>query len=50
MHIFSTMHVSGERLEQLGGLAAILRFPMGEEEEALAAEEDDSDSDEVLVK
>mmetsp|Transcript_69805 Transcript_69805/g.113320 ORF Transcript_69805/g.113320 Transcript_69805/m.113320 type:complete len:403 (+) Transcript_69805:119-1327(+) len=46
VHIFSTMHVSGERLEQLGGLAAILRFPMGEEEEALAAIEDDSDDDE----
>eukprot|EP00802_Teleaulax_amphioxeia_P014112 Tamp_14172.p1 GENE.Tamp_14172~~Tamp_14172.p1 ORF type:complete len:459 (-),score=127.42 Tamp_14172:276-1487(-) len=44
--IFSTMHVSGERLQQLGGLAAILRFPLGEEEEALAAQEDDSDSDE----
>ena len=41
--IFSTMHVSGERLQQLGGLAAILRFPLGEEEEAMAAQEDDSD-------
>ena len=37
------MHVSGERLQQLGGLAAILRFPLGEEEEAMAAQEDDSD-------
>lgn len=38
--IFSSMHVSGEQLEQLTGLCAILRFPMEELEDS-----DDSDSD-----
>ncbi|WOL17941.1 protein PELOTA 1 isoform X3 [Canna indica] len=28
VHIFSSMHVSGEQLEQLTGVAAILRFPL----------------------
>lgn len=32
--IFSSMHVSGEQLGQLSGIAAILRFPMPEIEEA----------------
>ncbi|KAL1490746.1 hypothetical protein ABEB36_013393 [Hypothenemus hampei] len=36
--IFSSLHVSGEQLEQLTGIAAILRFPMPELEE-------DSDED-----
>ncbi|XP_020526565.1 protein PELOTA 1 isoform X3 [Amborella trichopoda] len=27
-HIFSTMHISGEQLAQLSGVAAILRFPL----------------------
>ncbi len=27
-HIFSSMHVSGEQLNQLSGIAAILRFPL----------------------
>ena len=31
--IFSSMHVSGEQLGQLSGVAAILRFPMPEIEE-----------------
>ena len=35
--IFSSMHVSGEQLEQLTGVCAILRFPM--------QELDDSDSE-----
>jgi len=38
--IFSSLHVSGEQLEQLTGLCAILRFPMAELEET-----DDDDSD-----
>nr|CAD7264190.1 unnamed protein product [Timema shepardi] len=38
--IFSSMHVSGEQLDQLTGVAAILRFPMP------ALEEDDEESDE----
>ncbi|XP_034951418.1 protein pelota [Chelonus insularis] len=36
--IFSSMHVSGEQLDQLTGVAAILRFPMPE------LEDEDSDS------
>ncbi|CDO99954.1 unnamed protein product [Coffea canephora] len=27
-YIFSSMHVSGEQLAQLSGIAAILRFPL----------------------
>lgn len=37
--IFSSLHVSGEQLAQLTGIAAILRFPMPE------LEEDDSDEE-----
>lgn len=37
--IFSSMHISGEQLEQLTGVAAILRFPMPE------LDEDDETSD-----
>ncbi|XP_050310451.1 protein pelota [Anthonomus grandis grandis] len=33
VRIFSSMHVSGEQLEQLTGVAAILRFPMPEIDE-----------------
>ncbi|CAG9797710.1 unnamed protein product [Chironomus riparius] len=39
--VFSSMHVSGEQLAQLTGVAAILRFPMPELEEDSDA--DDSD-------
>ena len=38
--IFSSLHVSGEQLDQLSGLCALLRFPMAELEDT-----DDSDSD-----
>nr|CAG4646302.1 EOG090X07BV [Macrothrix elegans] len=39
--IFSSLHVSGEQLAQLTGVAAILRFPMPElEEEPLDSDED----------
>nr|CAG4639228.1 EOG090X07BV [Daphnia magna] len=39
--IFSSLHVSGEQLIQLTGVAAILRFPMPElEEEPLDSDED----------
>ncbi|GLV32319.1 pelota [Carabus blaptoides fortunei] len=37
--IFSSMHVSGEQLDQLTGIAAILRFPMPE------LDEDDSETE-----
>uniref|UniRef100_A0A6N2NKJ6 Protein pelota homolog n=1 Tax=Salix viminalis TaxID=40686 RepID=A0A6N2NKJ6_SALVM len=33
VHIFSSMHVSGEQLAQLTGVAAILRFPLPELED-----------------
>ncbi|XP_014254754.1 protein pelota [Cimex lectularius] len=39
--IFSSMHVSGEQLTQLTGVAALLRFPMPDLDE----EEEESDSD-----
>lgn len=38
--IFSSLHVSGEQLGQLSGVAAILRFPVPD-----IADDDDSDSD-----
>ncbi|KAF7283301.1 pelota mRNA surveillance and ribosome rescue factor [Rhynchophorus ferrugineus] len=37
--IFSSMHISGEQLEQLTGIAAILRFPMPELEDSDDEEE-----------
>ncbi|GBM75288.1 Protein pelota [Araneus ventricosus] len=40
--LFSSLHPSGEQLDQLSGLAAILRFPM----EELDEEENDSSGDE----
>uniref|UniRef100_A0A7S0H6V7 Protein pelota homolog n=1 Tax=Hanusia phi TaxID=3032 RepID=A0A7S0H6V7_9CRYP len=43
--IFSTMHVSGERLQMLSGLAAILRFPVPGLED-IPADEDEDDNDE----
>lgn len=42
--IFSSMHISGEQLSQLTGLAAILRFPMPELEDS-EDEDDDDNSD-----
>ncbi|XP_077995484.1 protein pelota homolog [Glandiceps talaboti] len=41
--IFSSLHVSGEQLNQLSGVAAILRFPLPE----ISDEEEDSSSDET---
>ncbi|CAM9146336.1 unnamed protein product [Ascophyllum nodosum] len=38
--VFSSMHVTGEQLGQLSGIAAVLRFPLPE------MEDDDDDSDE----
>ncbi|BFZ18717.1 hypothetical protein BsWGS_21756 [Bradybaena similaris] len=40
--IFSSLHVSGEQLGQLSGVAAILRFPMPDDGED---QDDDSDED-----
>eukprot|EP00064_Thunnus_orientalis_P007332 superscaffoldBa00000806_g7352 len=42
VRIFSSLHVSGEQLTQLSGVAAILRFPIADLSEA----EDDSSSEE----
>ncbi|XP_034473936.1 protein pelota [Drosophila innubila] len=39
--IFSSMHISGEQLAQLTGIAALLRFPMPELEDS----DDDDDED-----
>ncbi|KAF1320372.1 Mrna surveillance protein pelota, partial [Globisporangium splendens] len=41
VRLFSSLHVSGEKLGQISGVAAILRFPMPEIDEA----DDGSDSD-----
>lgn len=42
VRIFSSLHVSGEQLSQLTGIAAILRFPVPE----LSDQENDSSSEE----
>ncbi|XP_026864995.1 protein pelota homolog [Electrophorus electricus] len=44
VRIFSSLHVSGEQLTQLSGVAAILRFPIADPSDA---EEEDSSSDEA---
>lgn len=44
VRLFSSLHVSGEKLGQISGIAAILRFPMPEIDEA--DEGTDSDSGE----
>ncbi|XP_047527642.1 protein pelota [Vanessa atalanta] len=44
VRIFSSMHVSGEQLDQLTGIAAILRFPMPELEDS-DGEDSDAESD-----
>lgn len=31
VHVFSSLHVSGEQLSQVSGIAAVLRFPMPED-------------------
>jgi len=44
VHVFSSMHVSGEQLASFSGVAAVLRFPCTLEE-LLGAEYDDDDDD-----
>ncbi|EGD80443.1 hypothetical protein PTSG_11088 [Salpingoeca rosetta] len=45
-NIFSSLHVSGEQLAQISGIAAILRFPLPEiEDEADSDSSDDDDGD-----
>lgn len=45
VQIFSSLHVSGEQLKQITGIAAILRFPMPEllELDDSNAEDDEDD-------
>ncbi|KAJ2952950.1 hypothetical protein O0L34_g7322 [Tuta absoluta] len=45
VRIFSSMHVSGEQLEQLTGVAAVLRFPMPELEDSDAEDASDTDTE-----
>ncbi|CAH2073560.1 unnamed protein product, partial [Iphiclides podalirius] len=45
VRIFSSMHVSGEQLDQLTGIAAILRFPMPELEDSDTEGDSDTESD-----
>ena len=39
-HVFSGAHVSGEQLDQLSGIAAVLRFPLPDLEDAELDPED----------
>jgi protein pelota len=39
VHIFSSLHPSGEQLLQLGGVAAVLRFPLPELEDEVVEEQ-----------
>ncbi|XP_015604532.1 protein pelota [Cephus cinctus] len=43
--IFSSMHVSGEQLDQLTGVAALLRFPMPELEDESDGSQSDSEQE-----
>ncbi|XP_053987891.1 protein pelota [Hylaeus volcanicus] len=43
--IFSSLHVSGEQLEQVTGIAAVLRFPMPELEDESDGESDSDEDD-----
>ena len=45
--IFSSLHVSGEQLLQLTGVAAILRFPMPDLEDEILSESDDEEKEPV---
>ena len=45
-HIFSSLHVSGEQLKQLSGIAAILRYPVPELD---VGDESESESDDDSV-
>eukprot|EP00040_Diaphanoeca_grandis_P017510 m.91474 g.91474 ORF g.91474 m.91474 type:complete len:386 (-) comp26472_c0_seq1:104-1261(-) len=42
LHIFSSLHVSGERLGLLSGVAAILRFPVLVEDDDASSSDDDT--------
>ncbi|POM62812.1 MRNA surveillance protein pelota [Phytophthora palmivora] len=46
VRLFSSLHVSGEKLGQVSGIAAILRFPMPEIDEEDQDDESDSEEEE----
>ena len=46
VHVFSTMHTSGQQLQQVSGVAAILRYPLPEIEDEQDNDDDDDDFDE----
>lgn len=46
VHVFSSLHVSGEQLARLGGVAAVLRFPLPLEMEEEEEEEEDGKGEE----
>eukprot|EP00486_Rosalina_sp_Unknown_P014467 CAMPEP_0201594152 /NCGR_PEP_ID=MMETSP0190_2-20130828/191553_1 /ASSEMBLY_ACC=CAM_ASM_000263 /TAXON_ID=37353 /ORGANISM="Rosalina sp." /LENGTH=143 /DNA_ID=CAMNT_0048053645 /DNA_START=759 /DNA_END=1187 /DNA_ORIENTATION=- len=47
IQIFSSLHVSGEQLKQITGIAAILRFPLPEILDLdMSADEEENDEDE----
>lgn len=45
IQLFSSLHVSGEQLKQITGIAAILRFPMPELLELEDSEEEEEEDD-----
>jgi protein pelota len=45
VYIFSSMHLSGQQLQQVSGVAAILRYPMPEISEIEEPEDNDEDDD-----
>jgi protein pelota len=46
VHVFSSMHVSGQQLQQVSGVAAILRFPIPDLMDDDDDEEEEDDDDE----
>lgn len=50
VRLFSSLHVSGEKLGQISGVAAILRFPMPEIDEADDGSDSDSDAEQDDLK
>ncbi|EUB58449.1 Protein pelota -like protein [Echinococcus granulosus] len=49
VRIFSSLNVSGEQLNQLSGIAAVLRFPVAEPQSDDEDDEDDSDDGEMVT-
>ena len=47
VYIFSSMHLSGQQLQQVSGVAAILRYPLPEINDIDELEEDDDPVDDI---